>query len=1686
MSTYTAGTATLDLVPSMKDFHRKVEKDLKGYNPQVLIGADTSRAVRDITQLSRKAPTIDVDVRVRNAQSAVAKAVKDIESAEQGLTATRTQSEDAARKVDIAEKQLDETRSKANVKASQVAQSELKVSQARRAAAAAVNDARNAEAKLLAARSTKSQKDRDLFDAGNMVGNVQGAIQQVASLGDTAASVGALFGGMGVKGAAGLGQIAGTASSAAGPVGALVAAGAGIAIIGGGAAVAASGLIGLANAALTASGVLGLIPGGLAVGGAVLGTIAIGTMGVTDAIDALGSAQASAGKDAQDFAKRQSSAAEAIQSAQISLSRAVEDAATARSQASDRVLDAVEQQRRTEVESAHAVIQADRQIIAAERDRDRALDDLAQSIRDAEKAQRDLNLQVRGGALDAEEAVLDLAEAQREFTLAQQTGLAGDDLKRYEIALKRANLRIDETAASNGDLAEQQKEYAKSGVKANDQVISATEAVQRAEASLAEARDSAALQRIQSAQQVADAAKSVADAEQARNQTAIQTQRSITDAERALASARSGAADSLNQMSASQRAVSDAMAGLSPNARAFVQEVMALKPAWDAVKTSIQDALFNGLDAKLRELSDTYLPILKSRLTDIAAEANSAAGEIVNLLTDPKNAGSIDKILENTADIVGKLSDVMSPLVQAFLDLAEVGTDVLDEELLPVLEEVSQDFADWIRSMKESGQLKDWMSGAVDLLRDILKFAMSAGGALVNIITSLNTGVEKSGFFDKLGQMVSDFITFANSEEGKRFFENLGRTIGDVGKWILFIIEFVAQVAKFWEKIDEGTRKATNGATGLFEMLGRVFLAMQTLGVSEAVIALFSIDWEKVKEWFSHGTGEVIARIFMGLATGGVSEALIALFKLDWPAIGEWFSTGTGATLVRVAAALSTFGLSEILRLAFSIDWEKVGNDFVSGIGEALGKVAEYIRSNPIGKLLLGTSPGETFKDLVGGGSFFDNQFGFADGGPVIGPGTGRSDSIPAWLSNGEFVVNANATRRHRGALEWMNAGRFADGGVIGSAPAPGVTAGGASMVTIDVAAVASLGEVAEAVTAAVAALNAELLLLVADTVTYWAQILASTVSTADQITNRQSLLTQFYVTSWATMTATVWGSVNGQNEAFNALMFGLGNARNAMQFTADWAINQYGRIRAAAADPIRWVIQNPINAGLITAWNTLDSQFALGKHVDPIPLAFATGGKVPGIGNSDTVKARLTPGEYVLSKRAIENLGGIASVDRLHKMARAGIIGPDANLGHAHGDGKRRMDLMRTVPLDGLGFFAGGVQPHVAFAGEEIERLFGRLPGGIGGVGGRPNASDHPSGHALDFMTLQNTALGDRIAGYLQQNAPRLLVKYLIWKQRINEGSGWDGMEDRGSITANHFDHVHTSFLRAGQTGRAFSGEGGMLFDPATVVGEAFKSAVAMAGEASTRWPGNLLAAQGGAIAGQAIEGTKAKAVEQMLAMMSAGLPNVQYDGNVAKTVMEVGKALGFSRRGAEVALAAGLQESGLRNLTYGDRDSLGVFQQRPSQGWGTAAQILNPVYAATKFFQALRGISGWESLPHTVAAQKVQRSGFPDAYAKWVPQAIQIVNGSGLFDAGGIATGVGLMAKKTLEPERVLSPAQTRAFEAALSRLGRDGYASPYSTSEKPPLQVTNNVYPTPGMDERAVATDVSRRTVFKLRHQ
>jgi len=124
--------------------------------------------------------------------------------------------------------------------------------------------------------------------------------------------------------------------------------------------------------------------------------------------------------------------------------------------------------------------------------------------------------------------------------------------------------------------------------------------------------------------------------------------------------------------------------------------------------------------------------------------------------------------------------------------------------------------------------------------------------------------------------------------------------------------------------------------------------------------------------------------------------------------------------------------------------------------------------------------------------------------------------------------------------------------------------------------------------------------------------------------------------------------------------------------------------------------------------------------------------------------------------------------------------------------------------------------------------------------------------------------------------------------------------------------------------------------------------------------------------------------------AVSQAGTAHLEPDQAAnAALIAAVAQGLGMSPRAVTIGIATAIQESKLRNIEYGDRDSLGLFQQRPSQGWGTVEQVQDPLYAAAKFFEVLAEVPGFEELPITEAAQAVQRSAFPDAYARHEPIA-------------------------------------------------------------------------------------------------
>jgi len=152
------------------------------------------------------------------------------------------------------------------------------------------------------------------------------------------------------------------------------------------------------------------------------------------------------------------------------------------------------------------------------------------------------------------------------------------------------------------------------------------------------------------------------------------------------------------------------------------------------------------------------------------------------------------------------------------------------------------------------------------------------------------------------------------------------------------------------------------------------------------------------------------------------------------------------------------------------------------------------------------------------------------------------------------------------------------------------------------------------------------------------------------------------------------------------------------------------------------------------------------------------------------------------------------------------------------------------------------------------------------------------------------------------------------------------------------------------------------------------------------------------------------------------------------ATTVAAVGKRMGLPDHAVTVALAAALQESGLHDLTHGDLDSVGLFQQRPSEGWGTAAQILVPRYAATAFFEHLERVPGWGTMAVTDAAQAVQRSAAPQAYAAWEAEARALA----IVLTGESAHGMACRFTRPTAPAPAAQLAQAMALELGSPATG------------------------------------------------
>ena len=517
---------------------------------------------------------------------------------------------------------------------------------------------------------------------------------------------------------------------------------------------------------------------------------------------------------------------------------------------------------------------------------------------------------------------------------------------------------------------------------------------------------------------------------------------------------------------------------------------------------------------------------------------------------------------------------------------------------------------------------------------------------------------------------------------------------------------------------------------------------------------------------------------------------------------------------------------------------------------------------------------------------------------------------------------------------------------------------------------------------------------------------------------------------------------------AFAGIQGGLQNVQGAFATGVSAISSQWDQMRGAVARPVRFAIDTVFNDGLVGMWNSVSDLIGTPKMNPYVVGGFAAGtsllpGYSPGRDNMRFTTADgstaidLSGGEAIMRPEFGRALGP-AAVDGINRAAALG--GPNA---------------VRNF----IGSFAGG-----GIVGNLTDIVQSRFPGMQMTSGYRAgDPGHHGTGNAADFSDgFDDTPAMQSLSHWWADNfkASTLELIHAPFNRNIKNGEFvGDGNSFYGADTmAAHRNHVHIAvagMLNADGTGNPIAmGAGGSSFNMAEYIGQKTKPmADAIAANIAGFQGAGMMGELPSKVYDSMSTAMNAKITEAAAKAAAAGLgtsmgPLGEGAMFYAKEIVEAAKERALGKDGAAIGVATSIVETGLRmyanhavpeSLSFphdavgSDHDSVGLFQQRQA-GWGTLAERMNPRASAGLFFNKLMQFD-WRSMDPGAAAQRVQVSAFPAKYGEQMGTARGIVDQ--VFDGGGEAWGKGFLAKDIVDPERMLSPEQTRSFNNLVDGL-------------------------------------------------
>lgn len=486
-------------------------------------------------------------------------------------------------------------------------------------------------------------------------------------------------------------------------------------------------------------------------------------------------------------------AAEAVQAAEQKAAKGVQDA---QQKASKAIQTALDQQ----ATAQHAVTMAAKDLARAQKD-------LNQAWVDGKRSLEDLQDSLDMGIIDQRQAALDLADAKKDLQEAQASGNA-TEIAKAQVAYDRQVETIDELNKRVNRLSADNSAAQAKGVAGTNEVTSAQEklsdsqdAYGQAQAKAASASANVNAARVQGAADVAEAEQtgaaavakaqrdgqeSIAAAQAAGAKQVASAQKSLTDAllsqqdqqrtgQQQIANAQQAVADAQDALAKAYAKTGDtastamdkakaAMDKLSPAARAAAQAVLALKPAWDAMKNSIQDALFAGMAGQISALGSTYIPILRTAMTGIAADANGAMMAMSRVFLAPANSAAMTGALANMRAGLGAVFASAGPVTQALVDMTAVGATFLPQ-LGAAVGNLATRFSTFISTAASDGRLHAWIQTGIDVLAQLGRLVINVGSILW---TFMSTAASAGGnMLDMLVAITGQMAAWLHSADGQ-------------------------------------------------------------------------------------------------------------------------------------------------------------------------------------------------------------------------------------------------------------------------------------------------------------------------------------------------------------------------------------------------------------------------------------------------------------------------------------------------------------------------------------------------------------------------------------------------------------------------------------------------------------------------------------------------------------------------------------------------------------------------------------------------------------------------------------------------------------------------------------------------------------------------------------------------------